>query len=293
MRFGWKVLIPVSIVWVIVVAVIAVTPDRRFSACLAVLVAFGFASLLLIIASYVAQAAAWIGTGEPRPRPAEAASPSRSTRSPVATPCRRCPARSCSSRVPSRNTEQEVREQCLRCSPGGERLRRHLRDPCSARSSPSSTPRRSGSLPSRATTAGTSSTVTPTASRSASAASCARGPARPTRSSSRAPTTRRGPLLPGRALRPGVPDQLPALHRLRAVHRGLPDPGPDDDQRVYELADDNRAEAHLREGAVARPAAAGMVGAAARRWSPGPRRSDYYQGNRSGEPLKTRSREPT
>ena len=37
---------------------------------------------------------------------------------------------------------------------------------------------------------------------------------------------------PGRALRPRLPDQLPALHPLRAVHRGVPDPGADDDQRV-------------------------------------------------------------
>ena len=56
---------------------------------------------------------------------------------------------------------------------------------CSARSRPRSTPRRSA-RPSRASTAGTSSTGTPTAWRSASAASCAPGPARPTRSTSRA-----------------------------------------------------------------------------------------------------------
>ena len=43
--------------------------------------------------------------------------------------------------------------------------------------------------PRRATTAGTSSTGTRTGWRSASAASCARGPARPTRSTSRAATT--------------------------------------------------------------------------------------------------------
>ena len=43
---------------------------------------------------------------------------------------------------------------------------------------------------------------------------------------------RGGALLPGRTLRPRLPDQLPALHRLRPVHRGLPDPGADDDQRV-------------------------------------------------------------
>ena len=37
---------------------------------------------------------------------------------------------------------------------------------------------------------------------------------------------------PGRAVRPRLPDQLPALHPVRAVHRGVPDPGADHDQRV-------------------------------------------------------------
>ena len=31
-------------------------------------------------------------------------------------------------------------------------------------------------------------------------------------------------FLAGRTLRPGLPDQLPALHRMRAVRRSLPDP---------------------------------------------------------------------
>ena len=35
---------------------------------------------------------------------------------------------------------------------------------------------------------------------------------------------------PGGTFRPRVPNQLPAVHLLRAVHRGLPDPGTDDDQ---------------------------------------------------------------
>ena len=47
-----------------------------------------------------------------------------------------------------------------------------------------------------------------------------------------ADNTERGTLLARRALRPGVPDQLSAVHRLRAVHRGLPDPRADHDQRV-------------------------------------------------------------
>ena len=39
-------------------------------------------------------------------------------------------------------------------------------------------------------------------------------------------------LLPGRAVRARLPDQLPALHSVRAVHRGVPDPRADDDERV-------------------------------------------------------------
>jgi NADH-quinone oxidoreductase subunit H len=55
MRFGWKVLIPISIAWVIVVGVTRYLLGPDGSDVLAVLVAFGFAALLLIIASYVAQ----------------------------------------------------------------------------------------------------------------------------------------------------------------------------------------------------------------------------------------------
>ena len=43
---------------------------------------------------------------------------------------------------------------------------------------------------------------------------------------------RGGAVLARGALRPRLPDQLPALHPLRSVHRGLPDPGADHDQRV-------------------------------------------------------------
>ena len=39
-------------------------------------------------------------------------------------------------------------------------------------------------------------------------------------------------VLTRRALRRGIPDQLPALHSLRAVRRGVPDPRADHDQRV-------------------------------------------------------------
>ena len=55
MRFGWKVLIPISIAWVIVVGVTRYVLGPDGSDVQALLVAFGFDALLLIIASYVAQ----------------------------------------------------------------------------------------------------------------------------------------------------------------------------------------------------------------------------------------------
>jgi NADH-quinone oxidoreductase subunit H len=55
MRFGWKVLIPASLAWIVVVSVAryAIGPDG--AAYLSVMVAFGFALVLLIISSYAAQ----------------------------------------------------------------------------------------------------------------------------------------------------------------------------------------------------------------------------------------------
>ena len=70
-------------------------------------------------------------------------------------------------------------------------------------------------------------------------------------------------LLAGRALRPRLPDQLPALHPLRPLHRGVPDPRTHDDQRVRAgrlLA----RRPDLREAGPARAAAARHGGAAAR-----------------------------
>ena len=67
---------------------------------------------------------------------------------------------------------------------------------------------------------------------------------------------------PGRALRPRLPDQLPALHPLRAVHRGLPDPRAHDDQRVRARRRQPRRP-DLREVRPARAAAARHGAAAA------------------------------
>ena len=71
-----------------------------------------------------------------------------------------------------------------------------------------------------------------------------------------------GAVLPRRALRRRLPDQLPALHPVRPVHRGVPDPRADHDERVR----DRRRQPgrpDLDQGAAAGPAAAGHGGAAA------------------------------
>ena len=63
------------------------------------------------------------------------------------------------------------------------------------------------------------------------------------------------------ALRTRLPDQLPALHPVRAVHRGVPDPGAHDDQRVRAGRQQPRVP-DLREVRPARPAASAWSAAA-------------------------------
>jgi NADH-quinone oxidoreductase subunit H len=55
MRFGWKVLIPISIVWIMVVAIARYNLGPDGSDVMKVLVAVSFGVLMLIIASYAAQ----------------------------------------------------------------------------------------------------------------------------------------------------------------------------------------------------------------------------------------------
>ncbi len=55
MKFGWKVLIPVSLAWIMVVSVARYVIGPEGSEILTVLIAFGFAAMLLIVSSYVAQ----------------------------------------------------------------------------------------------------------------------------------------------------------------------------------------------------------------------------------------------
>ena len=61
----------------------------------------------------------------------------------------------------------------------------------------------------------------------------------------------------GRALRPRLPDQLPALHPVRALHRGVPDPRADDDQRVR-AADSPRADLIYEKSDLLAPLLPGM-----------------------------------
>ena len=82
---------------------------------------------------------------------------------------------------------------------------------------------------------------------------------------------------PGRALRPRLPDQLPALHLLRAVHRGLPDPRAHDDQRVR-AGRRHPGQAHLREAGPARPRCCRAWCAAPHPMVEGADDKDYYQG---------------
>jgi NADH-quinone oxidoreductase subunit H len=55
MRFGWKVLIPTSLAWIVVVSIARYYVGPDGSTYLSVLVAFGFALVLLMVASYFAQ----------------------------------------------------------------------------------------------------------------------------------------------------------------------------------------------------------------------------------------------
>ncbi len=62
-----------------------------------------------------------------------------------------------------------------------------------------------------------------------------------------------GSVQPRRALRPRLPDQLPALHLLRPVHRGVPDARPDDDELLRARRQRPR-QADLHQGPAARAA---------------------------------------
>ena len=69
----------------------------------------------------------------------------------------------------------------------------------------------------------------------------------------RARTTPTRSATPRGALRPRLPDQLRALHPVRALHRGVPHPGTDHDERVRARQHHPR-EPDLHQGRAARGA---------------------------------------
>ena len=131
--------------------------------------------------------------------------------------------------------------------------------------------------PLRASTAGTSSTAGPTASRSASAASCARGPAPRTRSTSRAPPTPRTTRFsPGERY-----GRVYQINYLRCILCGLCiEACPTRALTMtneYELADNNRADLIYEKSDLLAPLLPGME------QPPHPMRlgedeGDYYRG---------------
>ena len=187
MAIGWKFLIPISIVWILLVA--TVRAWRLDSHSTAPYVVFGLVIVLILALitmwdSAAQQRAARFAAAEEadvaegRDHRARYRLP-RAAAGPAALP--RC-------RHRKRNLQQGG-HWCLisstRSRGSGSPSRR-----CSGRSRPSSI-RRTGARPRRGSTVITSSTGGRTGWRSASGASCAHGPARRTPSTSRAGTTRR------------------------------------------------------------------------------------------------------
>ena len=161
----------------------------------------------------------------------------------------------------------------------GRRVRRHVPDDV-PQGRHRAVPRARRSRPLPASTAATSSTAGPTAWRSASAASCAPGPARPTRSTSRAPPTttarRAGRFCPGERY-----GRVYQINYLRCILCGLCiEACPTRALTMtneYELADDNRADLIYEKSDLLAPLLPGME------QPPHPMRlgddeGDYYRG---------------
>ncbi len=171
MALGWKILIPISLVWIMMVAVVRTLRARAID------------GLGVVAGRRRARSSAcccWCTCGAAlrasRPAAADgrpALDRVRRVPGPAAFPCQGGPPMS---------------KRHISSTPSPASASRSRR--CSRSRSPSSI-RRSRGRWRRAITAAISSTGTPTAWRSASAASCAPGRARPTRSTSRAPTTPR------------------------------------------------------------------------------------------------------
>ena len=169
----------------------------------------------------------------------------------------------------------------LRPVRAGRRLRGHLLDDV-PQARDRGVPRGQAADRSRASTAGTSSTGTPTAWRSASAASCAPGPARPTRSSSRARTTTTPRAAPAGS-RPGERyGRVYQINYLRCIFCGLCiEACPTRALTMtnfYELADDNRGRADLRRRSSCSPRSRRACSPPPHPMVEGMEERDYYQG---------------
>ena len=277
MKLGWKYLIPISLAWIIAVATLRVAKTRglvrqrrRADRHRVALVGPPRAVLLRRVRR------------DRRPSPRRGR-PAASRWLPDAADARRWPGPRCRRTAHLRHlypvSTWQGRTPDGRRSPSRSRSRSSswTRSPgsespsgrCSARSSPSSTPTRAS--------------TPPTAPRFHGRHQLNRWPdglekcigcelcawacpadAIYVEGASNYDASRRRAVQPRRALRPRLPDQLPALHPVRAVHRGLPDAGAHDDQRVRAGRQQPRRP-DLREVRPPRPAAAWHGAAAARR----------------------------
>ena len=185
MKLGWKVLIPVSLVWILLVAAAIRTcrPEVADARQRIYYIAIGMAVFFAIFYAFPQKKARRRRSSNRRT--ATRRFPRAASRCPRSTWWSRRPAPVAAALTtqPPRKRGAPWLASSTPSRASGSPSRR-----CSRRRRPRST--RSTSVRCRrASTAGTCSTGTRTAWRSASAASCAPGPARPTPSTSRAPTT--------------------------------------------------------------------------------------------------------
>ena len=213
MRLGWKALVPLSLLWILVVFALRTYRTVGSGDVTVVLLTLGIVVAAVLVVAFLVP-------DRHRPEAPEVELASDYPVPPldlvVPDPSGRAAARS--RRRPPRAAVVDVRRGAPSGPARAPRVRRTRRPPalprgrasrcstssrgsaspsrrCSRRWSPRST-RRTSRRPRRATTAATSSTGIRTGWRSAWAASCAPGPARPTRSTSRAATTPRRPATP-------------------------------------------------------------------------------------------------
>ena len=206
MAIGWKVLIPVSIVWILLIA--TVRAWRLDTHSTAPYVVFGFVIVLILVLVWM-----WDSAAQQRADRYAAADDHRCQRGRSGrghgpgrriSRCRRWTCRTTTASVSAADRAGCWYQPYGNLQPGGHRClisstrSRASGSPsarCSRSPRPSTTRRKSG-RPRRGSTVTTSSTGGRTGWRNASAASCAPGPARRTPSTSRAGTTPRRPGSP-------------------------------------------------------------------------------------------------